>query len=204
MITKENLEQFVYSQILDGEELTYVSRVGKPEIQWTKIGVGIFFVVALGVGAGMLPKGQLPWGPEERFMILAGGTLTMVMAFLLWSLIFYKRSTRRIVALTNLRFLIFEYERDLHRFKSEEELEEFESRREIPFERIDAMKLTQGADNSGVLAMVFEEENKNKNGYVQAKLHLEVDDCDAVRGAVPARLRPDATKGDYWERSYND
>lgn len=204
MITRDNLEQFVYSQILDGEELTYVSRVGKPEIQWKKIGFGICLVVALGVGAGLLPEGQLPWGQQQRFMILAGGTLTLVITFLLWSLIFYKRSTRRIVALTNLRFLIFEYKRDLHRFKSEEELEEFEGRREIPFERIDAMKLTQGADNTGVLAMVFQEENKNKNGYVQAKLHLEVDDCDAVRGAVPARLRPDATKGDYWERSYND
>lgn len=199
LIKVDEIKEFVCSQVLSGEELFYVSSITRPRIEWQKIFSGLFVLVLLCVAAFFIPQLK-PYISKDYLGVALG---VVILSGMLWSLLFYKRSTRRIVAVTGLRFLIFEYSKDLHRMKAED-LEDFENLREITFDAVEMMKLTRGKDNSGVLAMVFEEEDESKKGYVQASLNLEIEDCDAIKRAIPARLRPDGSKEDFWERSYGD
>ena len=203
MITDQELEKFVSSDLLDGENLVYTSGVKKPAFKPLKFLKGIIVLLIFLAMLFILPENIIDLTPDKKLVIAAIFSISFVLLTILWSIAFYDKSYRRIVATTSLRFIIYEYSKELHKL-DEEKLQFYESKKEITFDAIESMKLSEDKDNTGVLIMVFDQENEEKSGYELAKMHLRVGDCKAIREAIPQRMRPEGSKEDYWERTYDD
>lgn len=203
MLNQEQVVNFVEKGLLSGEELVYLSKVSKPKSGTKHFLVFLSVLCFLAAVILLVPDSALKSNNQERLLIVGAVTLTLSVFYLFWKILFYKKSSRQVVATTNLRFLIYQYPIDVFKL-SEERLENYEFVKEITFDSMESMKLTEDKEDRGVLAMIFDEENEEKNGYITAKLHLEIDDCSKLREAIPDRMRPEGTKEDYWERTYED
>lgn len=203
MITNQQLESFVSSNLIDGEQLIYTSSIRKPGLEPIKFLKGLFVLFAVLAVIFILPENVIELTTEHKLTISAVFSVSFVLISILWPIIFYDKSHRRIVATTSLRFIIYEFSKELHKL-DEEQLQFYESKKEITFDAIESMKLSEDKDNTGVLIMVFDQENKDKSGYELASMHLRVEDCQAIRGAIPKRMRPEGSKEDHWERTYDD
>ena len=203
MITNQQLEKFVSSNLIDGEQLVYTSSIREPGLEPFKFLKGLLILFAVLAIIFILPQNVIELTTVNKLTISAIFSVSFIIISILWPIIFYNKSHRRIVATTSLRFIIYEFSKELHKL-NEEQLQFYESKKDITFDAIESMKLTEDKDNTGVLIMVFDQENEDKSGYELANIHLRVEDCKAIRGAIPQRMKPEGSKEDYWERTYDD
>ena len=203
MINNEQIENFVEKDLISGEELCYLSKIKNPDSPLKNWLTALFVTAIIATILFLLPDTLMKSTAQQRLLIVGAVSAILLILYLLWAILFYKKSSRRIIATSNLRFLIYQYPFEVHKL-NEENIENYETLKDISFERVESMKLTEDRENHGVLAMIYDEENEEKNGYIPAKLHLEIDDCSKLRESIPKRMRPEGTKEDYWERTYDD
>lgn len=204
MLTTDQIKEFVKKVLLSGEEIHYVSSIEKPKFALAKFLIGfVLIIVFTGLSTVFLESLDLLKDNNhmQNLSLISGALIGL---YMIWAVLFYKVSTRRILTITNLRFIIYEYPHDLHKLTSVEELDNYSNKKEISFDHIESMKLTEGKENQGLLAMVFEQEDETQKAREMAKLHLEIHDCKALREAIPERMRPEGSKEDFWERTYDD